>query len=489
MRKSFALAPVFLAIAVVLSGCSASSNGGSASNSPVGLLSWNTPIEIAPNAKHFSSKLRFDGNLGLAFYSPLGHAIFYEEFNLAGKRLSRVKVLSDLDSCAGLALGISYCDRPVISFFKYSDHHIYLLCHEDKSLPGWVTAPGWTIRALDGSTESWYASAWDTIENGNMIVAYFDTRADKVKVQCMGGTSLPWIETIPYDGKPMLFLSIAVRPGDGEPVVAFHDRNKKALVFASRKVGVWTTEVVDASGDAGDFCKVRVAPLGDIFIAYQDLTKKYCPVTKLAHKTADKWTIETVDTKVSGYNLDMALDTKQRPLILSAQHSFVFSSQDARFRCARFSGTAWETNTIPNPTDIEGDINIHITPSGKPVVFFICAAQIFFIASSAASKAGHGPVAGENLEVTEEEWQENGPGTEGDILVQFEDGSVMLVAFIPERLAELGFTPMQAQRAYLEASAAAQCKNAEETRALVVKLGKKRVKLATIADIFENMGD
>ncbi|MFA4987625.1 MAG: hypothetical protein WC712_13665, partial [Candidatus Brocadiia bacterium] len=290
MKKISVVLLVMLAC-VSFVGC----NKGKAGKTEAGTPFWNTPKEIAADATFFSSKLRFDGNLGLSYFSPSQKTIFYEEYNTDGTRLSSVKVLTGFADCQGLALGMSFCDRPIITFYNGADKKLYFLCHDNKSLPGWATGPDWTIKMLDGRGDVGRVSVWDTIENGSMILTYIDSGTSKVRVICMGGGGNPWAETIPYGGAVDQYLSIAVRVKGGEPVIVFRDPKLGALVCAQRKAGVWTTEVVDKSGNTGYFCKVRTSASGDIIVAYQDLTSAEKPVTKVAIKTADNWTIETVD--------------------------------------------------------------------------------------------------------------------------------------------------------------------------------------------------
>ncbi|MFA4985438.1 MAG: CFI-box-CTERM domain-containing protein [Candidatus Brocadiia bacterium] len=352
---------------------------------------WNMPEEVASDALYLSSKLRFDGDLGLAYYSPSLQTVFYEVYDIEGTQLSSVQVLTGLQDCQGLALGLSFCDKPLITFYNGADHHLYFLCHDTVTTPGWVTAQGWAIKVLDDSGDVGRISTWDTVENNSMIMAYFDSSNAQVKVRCMGGAPT-WAQTIPYDGMAAMFLSVAVRPNDGEPVVVFFDASTQALVCSQRKAGVWTTEIVDDSGVAGFFCKVRTSPSGEIYIAYQDASVVNSPVIKVARKTTDAWTIETADANPSGYNLDFALD--------AAQHPHILSSNGLRFRYARHNGTSWETMTIPNPIGIDGNINVHIGPSGKPVAFYAYSNKIGYMNAFATSLVNIGSTDSGNVNPT-----------------------------------------------------------------------------------------
>jgi len=336
---------------------------------------WNMPVDVVSDGLYPSSKLRFDGNYGLAYYSPSLQAILYEEYDLDRALLSSVQVVTGVTECEGVSLGLSYCDKPLITFYNGADHHIYFLCHDTSStISGMPTAEGWGIKVLDGSSE-----------NSSMLLTYLDSTNAQVKVRCMGGTPT-WASTIPYEGTPAQYISVAVKATDGQPVVAFFDSSLKALIFAERKGGAWTTAVVDNSGDTGYFCKIRVTTSGEVYIAYQDRTVVDAPVTKVAHKVTDTWTIETADPTLSGYDLAFVLDAGQRPHVLS--------TDGHRFRYARHNGTAWETLTIPNPVGIDGNVSMHIVPSGKPAVFFSSSNKIEYIDAFATSLVNVGPSGG-----------------------------------------------------------------------------------------------
>ncbi|MFA4985539.1 MAG: hypothetical protein WC712_03050 [Candidatus Brocadiia bacterium] len=340
-------------------------------------LTWNIPVDLASDALYMSSKLRFDGNFGLAYFSPSQKTVFYDEYTIEGTRLSSVKVLTGFADCRGLALGLSFCDKPLIILCNSVDKYLYFVCHDTRSLPGYATAPGWAIKVLDNFGDVGSGSTWDTIENGCMLLAYVNSTISKIVIRSFGGPSGPaWVQTIPYDGTPDGNLSFSINRADGEPVVAFHDAKTKSLICARRKAGAWTTEVVDKSGDVGYFCKVRTSITGEILIAYQDLTDANHPVTKVAHKTAESWAVETADSAPSGYKLDLVLD--------AAQHPHILSTDGTAFRYACNNGSAWEAMTIPCTVGIEGDLNLYVPKTGKPTAFLASGNKIRFMNTLAA---------------------------------------------------------------------------------------------------------
>jgi hypothetical protein len=163
------------------------------------------------------------------------------------------------------------------------------------------------------------------------------------------------------------YLSMDVAP-DKSPVIAYYNVTQGALGFAVGKVKpdgkvAWKHEQVDGfseggmdSGDVGQFCSMKVAKDGTVWISYYGLKQ-----LRVAHRVDGVWAHETVDVG-SGSAMDVG---KYTSLQLDADQSPVIAYYDAgnkTLKVARKKDGAWDAETV-----FEGDAWSGADADGNPV--------------------------------------------------------------------------------------------------------------------------
>jgi hypothetical protein len=117
------------------------------------------------------------------------------------------------------------------------------------------------------------------------------------------------------DASAGLGLTLAL-DATGVPQLAYFDPGKKTLKYASKKSGVWKTEVVEQLSGTPKFpdgASIRLDSGGQPHIAYYDSGSG---VLKYAVRQDEKWTIEIVDQKGNvGMSPSLSFDPTGKPYI------------------------------------------------------------------------------------------------------------------------------------------------------------------------------
>lgn len=168
------------------------------------------------------------------------------------------------------------------------------------------------------SAEEVFVSAYDK-RYGDLIVARFDLQGRKRGVD--------YVDGIPSSGA-VVANPHGPRSGRSDPGpdvgehtsiaidranvlhVAYYDRENLRLKYANYSGGVWTTSVVDESGDVGRYTSIAIGPDGNPRIAYMmaegnidpdptNLTGlKYAEARTNLPTTASDWTTRFIDTRI-----------------------------------------------------------------------------------------------------------------------------------------------------------------------------------------------
>mgnify|MGYP000913845716 CR=1 FL=1 len=317
---------------------------------------WNMPSELAAGTNaNVSSGALSDGTLAVAYFDAGTNSIMLMTGD--GANWSGGVIATDIPGVEGLHLLIDRDDRAHVAYYNSVDHNLYFVMPVDAPVGG----SGMQVIPVDDLGDVGRSPSVPQGLFGEVYVAYLDSGLGRVKLATIAGDTITY-DIVPHDGTAALYTSLAIRPNDGAPVIAFYDAADRSLVCAFRDNGVWTVEEVDAEGIVGLFCKVAASPSGQIYIAYQDITVVNRPVVKVAHRDFYTWETFQVDDAISGFYLDMVLDAAARPHIIS--------SNGWQLRYTRSTGEGWESLTIPNPYDLGEGIAMVMLPEGKPGVFF-----------------------------------------------------------------------------------------------------------------------
>ena len=104
--------------------------------------------------------------------------------------------------------------------------------------------------------------------------------------------------------------SVAIRPSDEMPCVAYKDADNNELMYACKDAGGcdagWPAELVDTSGQVGEYASLAFNSLSEPYIAYYDYSNGNL---KLAHYTNGAWDIQIVDSMFDvGNYVDLEID-------------------------------------------------------------------------------------------------------------------------------------------------------------------------------------
>lgn len=174
----------------------------------------------------------------------------------------------------------------------------------------------WSITIVDPTTGPSLYTSMALSPDGLPTIAYYGASRD-LRVAEFNGTS--WARTSVDSTRAGLFASLAFDKS-GRPVVAYADGATWDLLVARGTQNGWTTEVVDSVGSVGRSPSLRVAPTGDIVIAYGDFTAASDAWrVKIARSAlAGNWTTQT--TQANGRDfISLVLDPKGCPQIFFTQ--------------------------------------------------------------------------------------------------------------------------------------------------------------------------
>jgi hypothetical protein len=240
--------------------------------------------------------------------------------------------------------------------------------------PGLVS-PWWTSVVDNTPQAGNHATSLALDSNGNPKIAYQDDTNGRLKYATKTGGA--WaIENVAASGTPGIFTgqpfaSLALN-SLGNPGIAYFDINApRTLRYASKSGGVWSTEPVDATGNADQFCSLAFDAQGNPRISYLDATTGSL---FFASKGGGIWTTERADFAagiyVGAYN-SLALDAQGLPHIAYANFT------NATLRYASKMGIVWTVETVaPAGTPNAAYISLALDPQGNPHISYYDASKL-----------------------------------------------------------------------------------------------------------------
>lgn len=145
-------------------------------------------------------------------------------------------------------------------------------------------------------------------------------------------------------------VSLAVDP-DGNPALTYYDNNEQNLVYAVRRNGTWSIEVVDSEGDAGRYSSLTFDAAGNPHISYLRFEEPTRGTVRYATLEDGGWTTGDVDRLTDllpGFTgarrvTAIAVDSDQIPHIVYSDERVV--------RRAIANAGGWDTSTIASAGD------------------------------------------------------------------------------------------------------------------------------------------
>ncbi len=152
------------------------------------------------------------------------------------------------------------------------------------------------------------------------------------------------------------------RCGQGYPlqvVVSWGENQSTNFVPLSLGLQRWLVETVDAGGEVGQGCSLALDANDRPHVSYYDATAR---TVKYATKVGTNWVASTISpVGVPFLETSLALDPAGRPRV-------VYAAGTSGLALASFTGTGWETETIPGSSD--GVRPSLVLSNGQPRVAF-----------------------------------------------------------------------------------------------------------------------
>lgn len=281
-----------------------------------------TPVDSGPDetvdpfAGHdmgswLSMKVTADGKPALAYYDRTSDALGYAVGTISGATVTweREGVDSYPDS-NGLNPGDAgkYASMAIAAdgttWIAYQDVSNGTLKYATRGPSGGA----WTIGIADsGGGAHSDAGYWASIAldpSGSPVIAHYDAGRKDLRVARWNGTAFAGevaVEGTDYVPADTATAAIDAQTGeyaklliggDGKEYLAFYDRAQTALMLATSNGGSWSTEVVDDSGDVGQWPDLALDG-STLSISYHDVGNQDL---KLAEGTPGSFTARTLDS-------------------------------------------------------------------------------------------------------------------------------------------------------------------------------------------------
>jgi hypothetical protein len=214
--------------------------------------------------------------------------------------------------------------------------------------------------------------------NGSLIYSY------------LNGTT--WTsEEVDANGNAGLYCSIGVMPILNWPSIAYYCSTDRTLKFARKENGVWVIRVVDASGDVGRNGNLALDPSGRPFICYQHASEPAEIGLRIAWLNPDGWTtINLSENNINGYDISMEIDEFGTIHISYRDYQHVYY--------AWYNGVSWGINNAIAGTDANGMTSISVDNDRNPSIVFWDGADLKFVDTYAG--AYEGPIVPDNTSLS-----------------------------------------------------------------------------------------
>ena len=195
----------------------------------------------------------------------------------------------------------------------------------------------------------------DYADNENSIIRFAEFNGRSWDVQVVNDSSGGWgnVDMLDFDF-------------EGNPIISFWDINTRSIKFSRRVGGVWRTETV-VGIDTNIEWKISMAlrPDGQPAIAYSEIVNGDISHLKYTYYDGINWVFQTVDSTGDFISPSLAFGLDGNPRIAYANEitgSLYF---------AKFDGTKWETETVPNGNGSIIRPSLSIGPNGKSFVSYV----------------------------------------------------------------------------------------------------------------------
>ncbi len=280
-----------------------------------------------------------------------------------------------LDSAGDVGLNTSLkldgSGRPVISYFDNTNQDLKLV-----KCGNATCSSGNTITTVDSDGYMGYYSSLALDSNGNPVISYEDSILGELKlVHCGNATcsSSNTFQILDSDGIAGRYNSL-VLDSSGSPVVSYYEIAGQNLKLARCGNATCssgnTTQVVDSTGDVGQYTSLKLDGSGNPIISYWDGTNRDLKLVKCGNATCSSGnTFQTVDsTGDVGYFSSLALSNSGNPIISYLDYTNLDLKLVTCGNATCSSGNTFQT------VDSAGDVGrfsaLALDSSGNPIISY-----------------------------------------------------------------------------------------------------------------------
>jgi len=196
-------------------------------------------------------------------------------------------------------------------------------------------------------------------------IAYYNVTQEALQFAQYDGTDWVFSNIISPIADVGIATSLAFSPTDDKPSISYVDETIDTLKFAKRS-GAWATEMITGTitdtFHAGVFTTIKIGTDGNPRIAFYEKDQGDLIFAKWA---SSAWEFTKVDTTGDvGKYLSMALDSSDNP------HISYYDATNTALNYAYFDGTDWVTDTLTSTNDIGKYTSIVLNSSDKEFISF-----------------------------------------------------------------------------------------------------------------------
>jgi hypothetical protein len=279
-----------------------------------------------------------------------------------------------------ISLALNSTDEPSVSFFSNDDGTLRF---------GEKQSGVWSFITVDSDPfgATGFNSSLVLDASGNPRICYH-SEGSAYSLRYAARTGGVWfMQNVDVAGLTGYQCAMAL-DGNGYPRISYYSYTAGSLKFAYRNdsndLGVWTTEVVDATGPPNTngfpdrLTSIAIDSQGNPHIAYYDNAHGKL---RYASKAGNTWTKTTVDAagNVGGY-VSLQLDATDQPFI----SYYDVDQQDLKF--AHLAQGLWRVLRVDSVGDVGRWSSLRLGPEGDPYIAYSDA-------TTGALKLAHGTTA------------------------------------------------------------------------------------------------
>jgi len=254
--------------------------------------SWTAETVIASRLstdQRVAFRIDRQGRSHVAYYDPLNQDLVYGIKDGLAWRFETLDALGDVGQNPALAL--DNADKPYISYYDATNNRVKLAFKDNNNQ--WRTE---VLKPVGNAAGSFSSIALHPT-TGDIYVSFYDASSQSLKLgHTPPGDFHPWSFTTVDAAQQSGKHNAMALDASGRPVIAYYEAAGKTLKFAAANGSIppfnFTVNVVDDSGQVGQYCSLGVDGNGFYHISYYDEANRDL---KYAFFDGATWSTQLVD--------------------------------------------------------------------------------------------------------------------------------------------------------------------------------------------------